>query len=128
MGYAKRVLAAVSLIVIIVGVVIWLLIWAGVGSSGIPKHVREQGVEMADIKSLEVITLPAEKWAKMLGENGKYRNPKTGEYTMVPVMTCAACGEKIPKPDIPPDASPADFERYLMEYKCPKCGEPAMGR
>ena len=83
-----------------------------------------------------------------------FKNPKTGEYTVVAAMKCASCGQLIPKPEIPADLLPpppppeekgskmaeiAGKQKYmqakamammkvLREYKCPKCGKSAWTR
>jgi rubrerythrin len=70
-------------------------------------------MELIDSKTCEVKTLTLGEWQKLgQDDKGHYKNPKTGKYTMVPVMICPSCGEKIPQPD-------ADFKGPQV---CPKCG------
>jgi len=77
-----------------------------------------------DSKSLELITQTIGEWQKLGREDGKYKNPKTGEYTMVSVMECASCGAKIPRPEMSGMKEEERF-RILKDYQCPKCGGPA---
>jgi len=94
----------------------------------------------------EVITNTLREWKSLGQEEGKYRNPNTGAYSMVTPMTCGACQEQIPRPQrhrpsrppAPPGSrlsGPAEMraqeEAWLekvMSYKCPKCGELAFDR
>lgn len=89
-----------------------------------PKFVTGQPIEMIDRTTLEVIALPRSEWDKLGVRNGSYRNPKTGEYTMAPVVVCASCGAKVPVPEFPaatPDEQ-VDYLPILRAYRCPKCG------
>ena len=86
-----------------------------------PQWVLDQPVEKIDMNTLELMTLPLGEW-QHLGKKGmKYKNPNTGEYTMVLPFVCASCGEKIPH--LEGDATLKMWD----EYVCPKCGGPATG-
>jgi hypothetical protein len=110
-------------------------------------------IDKIDMKTLEVFSeLPADWKGKYAPDaSGHYKNPKTGEYTIVEAMKCASCGQLIPVPEIPADQLPpppaergavtargniADRQKYAMarglamlkvrqEYKCPRCGKSA---
>jgi hypothetical protein len=117
----------VLLVVIIVAALIFVAKRAGIMSSGLPpppKAEMDRPVEFIDMKNLTVITRTLGEWMKLgRGEYGRYKNPDTGEYTMVPPMTCAACGAKIPPPPpVDPNAKPGERPPPAeMVYKCPKC-------
>jgi len=86
-----------------------------------PKWVMKQEVEKIDEQSLEVISLPLEKW-KALGCRGeRFKNPRTGQYTMVSVMLCASCGQKIPILIPPSDLTGPEYDALLRGYICPRC-------
>ena len=110
-----------------------------------PTYLQMEANRLAtkiDMKSLEVFSETDNDWTTKYApdKSGHFKNPKTGEYTMVEPMTCASCGQMIPTPDLPPlprggrgvkiDPKVAsgmvkarmDFEQT---YKCPKCGKPA---
>jgi ribosomal protein L37AE/L43A len=53
-----------------------------------------------------------------------YKNPKTGQYTLVGVFTCANCGKDIPGMAVPDEATvKGDFRKMRAEYVCPYCGK-----
>jgi len=105
-----------------------------------PKWVLETPVEKIDIQTLELVTQRWQEWQKLGQAHGKYKNPRTGKYSMVAAMTCRTCGEKIPEPTMPPRpkgrGNPFDPEsrrkyeeqckNVRLNYKCPKCGMPAV--
>jgi len=91
-----------------------------------PKWVLEQPVEKIDVKTREIVVRKIAEW-QALGPNpeGLYRNPRTREFTMTSAMTCAACGQKIPTPPMPPEAAgggPAAHEAWMRTARCPLCG------
>jgi len=129
-----RVVVIVVLILLIIGGLVLVLNHLGVVSSGPtpPDYVLARPVKKIDKESFEVMELPLGKWRK-LGHNkeGRYKNPKTGKYTMVPCMICAHCGKEIPVPEMPapgPEGPPDPmvYEEIMMNYRCPLCGELAM--
>jgi len=79
-----------------------------------------------DEKTLDVMTLSLKEWLDLGHKKGRYKNPKTGTYTMVPVRVCPHCHEQIPIRMIPADKwgtkwePPRDWEK---NYVCPKCGK-----
>jgi hypothetical protein len=93
-----------------------------------------------DVKSLEVFWETTSDWATQYAPDasGRYKNPATGEQTMVDVMKCASCGQLIPLPQLSPGASAlppgqeagrhsaaAARAALLRDYICPKCGKHA---
>ncbi len=99
-----------------------------------------------DMNSLEVFTETARDWTTQYAPDasGRYKNPRTGEYTMVQAMPCASCGQLIPVPQLPAGLEPTKLGRgsgrpdraammaqmkAVMEieraYKCPRCGKNA---
>jgi len=99
-----------------------------------PKWERGRMVEMIDAVSGELISMPAEYWRKNEGEGVLYRNPKTGDYTVVEVTRCPSCGEKVPRRrmlqegetmDLPEDM-PEHMRRWFLKTTwntiCPHCG------
>ena len=104
----------VVILILAAGVLIWGLKRSGAyGNAKMPDHLAQQPMEKIDETSLEVMEKPYTEWLKLGQENGKYKNPNTGKYTMVTVMTCRHCGAKIPEPQTEAD---------IMNFKCPKCG------
>lgn len=137
----KKVAIAVVLILIIVAAVVWQLKSSGtIGGPQPPQWVLERKSWKIDNKTLESKELMYKEWRSLGHKEGKYKNPDTGEYTMVPRMKCAACEEWIPGPEMPriettkgqpgdPDQMEdrmAQEEKIMREYKCPKCSKLAM--
>jgi hypothetical protein len=110
-----------------------------------PASAWNRELQRIDMKSFEVFSETLRDWTTKYAPNGagRYRNPRTGEYTVVEPMKCASCGQLIPVPaTMPPPAWPflgpgkridgeaaiaalkalADFK---LNYKCPKCGKRA---
>ena len=83
-------------------------------------------VSKIDEKTLDVLTLPLEKWLELGGDFGRYRHPESGELVMVSLMTCTHCGEPIPVPKPPVGVNVLTWKRpegWPGNYKCPRCGE-----
>jgi predicted RNA-binding Zn-ribbon protein involved in translation (DUF1610 family) len=106
-----------------------------IGGPTPPEWVLRQPAEKIDETSFKLITKTLGEWERLGRRKGKYKNPETGEYTMVDVMVCAACGQKIPLPVVPGIALPkrgdasghpsshlGAIQEILRNYKCPKCG------
>ena len=106
-----------------------------------PTWVLEEPLEKIDAETSELVTLSRTEW-KNLGENlGRFKNPKTGQYTMAEPIRCPHCLEWIPKPQLPKAPKlntddlrnapmPQEVATYQAEladiwstFKCPKCGE-----
>ncbi len=130
---AKKIAAAVVLVVVIVLALVFVAKRSGFAGGGPtpPKWVLEQPVERIDMNSGEAVTKQYQEWQKLGEKNGIYKSPKTGEYTMVTPMTCAACDAKIPGP-MPPagfdEANPEARMKWEQSVKCPKCGKNPFAR
>jgi len=125
----KAVVVAISLTVIVV-----MVAWIAKRQFGGPatpewfeKEMAEEKIEMIDEQTFETMTKTRREWEELGRKEGKYKNPNTGEYTMLPAAVCPACLEKIPKPVPPYGQRPTKeqviaFDQVLKEYACPKCG------
>jgi rRNA maturation protein Nop10 len=123
----SRVAAIAALILVIVAAG-WFVVTKGLpgGKAREPQWVKDQRVELIDAKSFELMAKTRGEWDALGQRNGRYKNPKIGEYTMAITLICGACGEKIPAPEAPPETgdpkAPRDAMQALFSYKCPKCG------
>lgn len=131
------IIALILLIVIAVGM--YLKKTGMVGGPQIPDWVMEQKHEKINEKTLELKTLTYREWRKLGIKEGKYKDPESGDYVMVPPMKCVACEATIPRPMMPappamkpgaPGAEPRPEEdmmamemKWRKECKCPKCGK-----
>lgn len=133
----KKIAQVVVIVLVIIGS-IWCGVWMMSRSRRAPEWTNDIKYERIDENTLELMTLPAGQW-ESLGEKGKkYKNPDTGTFTMVPVMTCPSCAEKIPTPYIRPKDVPRDpqgLQAIMQEeqdamdrYVCPKCGKPVQAK
>ena len=147
----KKVAAMVVLVVVIVIAVVVIIKRTGSEAPAAMLPGGSDRVQMVDMKTFDVFTETSDDWAGKYAPDasGHYKNPKTGEYTVVKAMKCASCGQLIPVPDIPADLLPVAPPKGLVkgkptveqmayaralaearmkvlsEYKCPKCGKPA---
>jgi hypothetical protein len=149
MDRKKLVVIAVLVVVIVVAVVIASKRTANVGP---PVELTEAGkakVDMIDMKTLEVFSELSTDWQTKYAPDasGHFKNPKTGEYTVVKAMKCASCGQLIPVPETPANLLPpkptarglaakGESIKYgqamgmarmqvMRDYICPRCGKPA---
>ncbi len=90
-----------------------------------PPHIMQQEVTLVDSKTGELVTQTRAAWGKLGSANGRYKNPQTGQYTMVAPIRCAACAAQVPPPEFPADATAEQVTRALEAYRCPKCGKRA---
>lgn len=132
----KKIAAIVVLLVVIVLAAVLIAKKSDrFGGPKIPDWLKQEKREKIDSQSGELVTLTFDEWRKLGHEGGKYKSPKTGSYTMVVPITCAACGEKIVPPEFPnppegddPDGMQKHEEATMKvreEFKCPKCSKPA---
>ena len=141
---AKRIAAIVALLAIIVLAGYWMSRKLG-GRDEPPEWYLGQARELVDTETGELISQPVEKWQSGRQLDGKFKNPKTGDYTMVKPIVCASCGAKIAPPDYPSrpasepstrtrtdarrdpvqDAYEAEVDQIWHNHMCPKCGERA---
>lgn len=122
----KKIALAVGLIVVI-AFAVWLIA-RNTGSGGGPDidKVKATKVKLVDENPpYDVIEKTLGEWEKDGKKDGKYKNPTTGEYTMVPFMTCMACGAQIPAVTPPPEAktNPINLGKWQATITCPKCGK-----
>jgi len=123
MGGKRVALIVVLVVVIIAGFAFAIATILGRRSAKPPERVTGVKVTRIDENTLELITLTEGEWMKLGQKNQRYKNPKTGSYTMVAPVTCPFCGELIPALIYPRGAS-AEERRELMEnWVCPKCGK-----
>jgi hypothetical protein len=133
MAVNRQVLWAAVLAVVAIAAV-GFAVWKVTRGPEVPELVRNRTTEMVDVETLQVFALKPAEWLKLGSQGTRYKNPKTGKYTMATARICKACGAKIPFPDIPPapeqddrgGSGLAEWMRQrgeiLAKYKCPKCG------
>ena len=124
-----RIAVIVVLLAFIIAAGVFLVKRAEIGGPKSPQWLLDRPVERIDSESLELITKTRGEWDRLGAKNWKYKNPDSGEYTMVLPIVCAACGEKIPMLDLPSadmDAQNAQMRELMDEYECPKCGGQAI--
>jgi len=126
----KKFAVIAILLAIIVIAIVWIGKWQFSGPEA-PEWFREemaqQEIDMIDEGTNEIMTKTRREWEELGRREGKYKNPNTGEYTMVKAMVCPACLQKIPAPVPPRGEHPTReemiaFDQVLREYACPKCG------
>ena len=143
MDVKKVVIIAVLVVVIVLAAVFTAKRSSSSGTSAAVQATHEgiMGVkaDKIDNKSFEIISETISDWNSKYSPDadGHFKNPKTGEYTMVATMKCASCGAIIPYPDIPPEVrqgrrvhgkrvfGEGGTEQILLDYMCPKCGKHA---
>ncbi len=115
-----------------------------------PPLLQDQKFDKIDMKSFKIFSETLRDWTTKYTPDavGRYKNPKTGEYTMVDAVRCASCGQLIPVPQLPAGpglnvgptrgrgrgarptraailAAMQAREEFLRNYKCPRCGRNA---
>ena len=129
----KKIVVFLALIAVIIVAAV-ITVKRSRGSPQQPSWVMEQPVEKIDIKSLEVFKESLADWNGKYSPDaaGRFKNPKTGEHSIVGSMTCRACGQPIPIPQLPAElqgkvVDPLVMQGYLdkwqKEYTCPRCGK-----
>ncbi len=138
----KKVLAIVVLVVVIALAVVFAMRRnSGTALTGQMDATRNSQmaakIDKIDNKTFEVFSETLADWNSKYApdKSGHWKNPKTGEYTIVPVMKCASCGALIPYPEMPMASSGKGARRgmnmerqeqeVLADYMCPKCGKHA---
>jgi len=144
----KKVITIIALLAVIVVAVALTVRMVRGGKLEPPERITGRRFEKIDAETLEIIALTGDEWKALGYKKERFKNPKTGKYTMARVGICTSCGAKIPWPELPvyPErgnytqkeyekvcdeitAKRAEIERH---NKCPKCGavcpiEPAAG-
>lgn len=91
---------------------------AGVLARPMPHWVLDKKLELIDEETGKLITQTQREWEAGGRVNDRYKRPDTGRYTMIYPLVCYECGAKV--------VPPVDFTLGKKNYKCPKCGAPAM--
>ena len=135
----KKIITVVVLLAIIVVVVVFGIKRMNIGGPKPPEFYFTEQVQKIDLESKEIFTLTRREWLKRRLKDGKkFKNPNTGEYTVVSAIKCPGCGKLIPSiehllPARKIDSTAPDFEearrvldlekdKITSEYKCPECG------
>ena len=124
----KKVTSVIVLLAVIAVVVIWS-IHRTIGNAGPPEAVLQQVVKKIDYKTREIISLPLGQWDELRDKNpvtNVYKNPKTGEWTVVNILKCPNCGAEVPTIAITDEVAKggaAAISKLRAEYKCPVCGK-----
>lgn len=118
----KKILAAVALTIVIVAAVVFIVRASSPrsGAARAPAWVTEDKVEKIDVETGGVSALTQAEWTSLGAQDGKYKSPKSGKYTMSAVIVCASCGAKVPAPAV--QRGPEGM-KALLQYKCPRCGK-----
>jgi len=124
MKNTKRIVTSAGLVTCIVVGIVMTIRHAHRSIPEPPSGLMEKTQERIDAETLELMTLTLGEWDKLRGKHHRFKNPKTGKYTMVAPMECRSCGEKIPIPLYPEDVlkDARSIEAYERQYRCPKCG------
>jgi len=120
-----KIAVVVILLAAVAAAVIWFTVSSDRGTR--PAAMGEQVLEKVDVVTGEVVSATREEWEKLGRKGDRWKNPKTGDYTVVNGMTCEACGALVPGPDISlkdkREHEPKWYEQQLDDYVCPKCGK-----
>ena len=106
------VIALVLIAIVAVGLSLRRVLRPGIPKA--PDWYSQLPVEKIDESSYKLISKTAAEWQRLGEQNGKFKNPETGAYTMVHAIWCQGCKAKIPIPE-------GAYDR--VTYKCPKCGK-----
>lgn len=132
----KKIIVMVGLVAIII-LSVYFGIISRLGPSKPPDWVSEQPFELIDTKTGELMTRTLGEWESSGTKDGKYKNPDTGEFTIVFPIVCESCKQKVVGPPGMPVADPnmggkayAEAQKKAMElkleYTCPRCGRPVI--
>ena len=131
---AKKAVVALVLIAVIVAAGVWITRSRSSTSKG-RSRAMGQLIERIDENTLETVTLSVQEWNDLGHKDGKFKNPKTGSYSMLLAMDCPHCNARIPMPirrssrmvravDESTGKEVMRLEEVEeVEYHCPKCGE-----
>jgi len=124
-GDTKRTVYIVVLIAVIIGAVALGIKMSTKGGNP-PQSVLGKSEERIDSETLEIFTKTYAEWQKLGHKDGKYKNPKTGAYTLHMVTICPHCKEKIPQMNLPLHPTPEESDKFYG-YRCPRCGKYVYG-
>ena len=126
-----KIIVVVVLIVAVVAFVWWRLSSTEVvGGPKPPTEVRNRPRKMVDEKTFEVIERTKPEWDELYSEElDRWRNPDTGEYTIVPGIKCDSCGKLVPvkklseeeKEGLSEEQIGMRSEQLMRQYVCPHC-------
>ncbi len=132
-GRRKKVLIGILL----VGIVLVIAVWAirayrvNVGQAEAREIFEGRVDERICEETLEIMSMPRGQWIALgCNDDNKFKNPKTGKYTMMEVARCESCREKIPLVviQVPEGMTLNQAMVYIMQEErkliCPKCGKP----
>jgi len=109
----------------ILAVFIWV---QGGDEPGMPELVNARLITLVDEATAETMERPYSDWDASGKRGGKYKNPETGDYTMVVPIDCPQCGAQIPPCPLDEAALAGKTADEILAlkaaYKCPKCGKP----
>ena len=121
----NRIVVVVILLVIVAAAVIWLTVSGDKGQ--MPAAMRGDVLKKVDVVTGESVTATREEWEKLGRKGIRWKNPDTGDYTVVNGMTCEVCGALVSGPDISlqqkREHEPRWYEQQLDDYICPMCGK-----
>ena len=107
----KKAMWAILLVVIIVAVIAFS-VWRRQTAGQQPAALRDEVYTLIDENMLEVFEKTRGELASEGAQNYRYKNPKTGEYTLRVAAPCTSCGKLIP--GVSPD---------IQTLVCPYCKE-----
>ena len=117
------VLVAISLL----GITLAIVKTFRLGGGKPPDRVTGVVVKKIDEKSLEVFNLTEAEWMDLGQKDQRYKNPQTGEYTVVTALVCAGCGKDMPSLIYPRGADAAVRQQFDDNWVCPHCGRKVSG-
>ncbi len=129
----KKALVVIVILALVVAIAVWVMRSGSSekGSEDARDIFNRKPMELVCEETLEVITKPRGEWIELgCSEENKYKNPKTGNYTMMTPMKCESCGEKIPlvvieAPEgLDDEATIRYIENKERELICPRCKKP----
>ena len=126
----KQMLIILVLVAVAVAVGILGYKKAEFGGVKMPHEFLDRPMEYIDIETGELMTLSVGKWQKLGRQGWKFKNPDTGEFTMVSPIVCRSCGEKVPplnmpEPDGANEKAAMEYDKAMRAYMCPQCGRRA---
>jgi len=126
-----KTVGAIALIAVIVLAVAWGIMRTR-QSEEQPEWQLQQKATFLDEETLQPYTRTLGEWKTLGSENGRFKNPDTGKFTLAQPMTCAACGGQIPTPRYPAGLSEKELLAKEAEVRkthlCPKCGKLAFAQ
>ena len=125
-GVNKLVVAVVLALLIVGAIMLVVKTTRRSRTAEMPDRVSGKQVERIDEKSFQIVSRSLEEWNKIDRKDGRYKNPETGEYNMVEIVTCQSCGEQAPSPFSFPVDNPDALGGIMAAHICPKCGNPVV--